>query len=223
MARKSWAENEAGALSDTSRYPKLDEVAPAPPVEQKPNGKRKYVVSPAVRQVRKEAQVASVASRMGELVKAGKDESLSPNLKSLAMNMMLMNLPQLDLTDGNDVWARTCQYFEMCSTMDEKPSVEGYALALGVERRTLNKWMNGGTPTLPEDVLKAVSKGYQLLGAQMSSFMLNGKINPIAGIFLMRNNLGYTNVDQVQEEEKPVEEKQVDADEMIRRFKDLPD
>ena len=224
MPKKKWAEKEAETLNDSSRYPKIEDVAPAPPEEPKPNGKKKYKMSPSARQVRREGAIAAVAKRMGEVVKEGKDDSLSPNLKALAMNMMLMNLPELDFRDGTAVWTRTCQYFEMCSTMDEKPSVEGYALSLGVERRTLARWVNGdNTGNLSEESLKAINKGYQLLGAQMSSFMLNGKINPIAGIFLMRNNLGYTNIDQLPEEKPEEEDKTVDADEMIRRFKDLPD
>lgn len=219
----SKAKKQAKELMDSSGYPKLEDVVEHE-FEELPEGrKRRYPVTPAVREQRKEARRSAVAKQMGQLVREGKDDSLSPNLKALAMNMLLLNLPQIDYKDGAAVWARTCQYFEMCSTMDEKPSVEGYALALGVDRRKLTKWLDGEAE-VPEDTIKAISKGYQLLGAQMSSFMLNGKINPIAGIFLMRNNLGYTNVDKVEEEKKPEEDTApVDADEMIRRFKDLPD
>ena len=40
-------------------------------------------------------------------------------------------------------------------------------------------------------------KAYQLLNAQMENYMQNGKINPVAGIFLMKNNMGYADKQEV--------------------------
>ena len=36
-----------------------------------------------------------------------------------------------------------------------------------------------------------------MLDAQMSDYMQNGKINPVSGIFLMKNNFGYADKTEV--------------------------
>ena len=37
-----------------------------------------------------------------------------------------------------------------------------------------------------------IKRARDLINAQMEDFMQNGKINPVAGIFLMKNNMNYT-------------------------------
>lgn len=63
------------------------------------------------------------------------------------------------------------------------------------------RWGSGGNgidsayiPTESRDTLK---KAYQFLNAQMENYMQNGKINPVAGIFLMKNNMGYADKQEV--------------------------
>ena len=51
--------------------------------------------------------------------------------------------------------------------------------------------------TLPAESRNLIKKAYQLLNAQMESYMQNGKINPVAGIFLMKNNMGYADKQEV--------------------------
>ena len=36
-----------------------------------------------------------------------------------------------------------------------------------------------------------------MLNAQMEDYMQNGKINPVSGIFLMKNNMGYQDKQEV--------------------------
>lgn len=79
-----------------------------------------------------------------------------------------------------------------------KPSVAGLALGFGIDRRTLWKWING----VQSDFVAAESrvtlkKAYQILTAQMENYMQNGKINPVAGIFLMKNNMDYQDKQEV--------------------------
>ena len=44
---------------------------------------------------------------------------------------------------------------------------------------------------VPAESRNLIKKAYQVLNAQMENYMQNGKINPVAGIFLMKNNMGY--------------------------------
>ena len=48
-----------------------------------------------------------------------------------------------------------------------------------------------GSAYVPAESRNLIKKAYQVLNAQMENYMQNGKINPVAGIFLMKNNMGY--------------------------------
>ena len=120
------------------------------------------------------------------------------NSKYLAVSMQLMNLPDIDLHDPDQVIDRLNEYFRIHAENDMKPTVAGMGLALnGMDRRRL--WEirtdNYGTqkslselPTLTKDSIK---KAYKLMENMWENYMQNGKINPVSGIFLGKNNFGY--------------------------------
>jgi hypothetical protein len=80
-----------------------------------------------------------------------------------------------------------------------KPTVSGMALALnGMSRQTL--WAiahdqpvggMGYTTSLPTDVADLIKKAYKSLEFLWENNFQNGKLNPVAGIFLGKNNFGY--------------------------------
>lgn len=120
------------------------------------------------------------------------------NSKYVAHSLMVMKLPKVDMTDPEAVMNRVYEYFSLCSQNDMKPSVAGMALAFDCDRRTLWKWINGiESAYIPQASRDSIKKGYQLLNAQMEDYMQNGKINPVSGIFLMKNNMGYQDKQEV--------------------------
>lgn len=120
------------------------------------------------------------------------------NSKYVAHSLMVMKLPKVDMTDPDAVMNRVYEYFSLCSQNDMKPSVAGMALAFDCDRRTLWKWINGiESAYIPQESRDSLKKGYQLLNAQMEDYMQNGKINPVSGIFLMKNNMGYQDKQEV--------------------------
>lgn len=134
------------------------------------------------------------------------------NTKYLEHSMRMWKWPSVDMKDNGAVEARVLQYFQLCADDDMKPSVEGLALAFGVNRRTMTRWMTGD---LRPKISPTIQKAYQLLNAQMADYMQNGKINPVSGIFLMKNNMGYQDKQEVVltpnnplGDETPVEELQ---------------
>lgn len=44
---------------------------------------------------------------------------------------------------------------------------------------------------LPEEVTVSIKKAYSLMENMWESYMNSGKINPVSGIFLGKNNFGY--------------------------------
>ena len=128
------------------------------------------------------------------------------NAKFTSMNLHFMNLPKIDLHDEKAVQDRLNEYFDFMIQNDMKPSVSGMAMALGLDRRRLweiktgntqGSGAMGGLSSLPQGVTDLVKKAYQLLECLWEDYMLNGKINPMAGVFLGVNNYGYQDVKKV--------------------------
>ena len=114
--------------------------------------------------------------------------------KYIGVSMKLFNLPTIDLREPEQVQARLNEYFTIQFDADVKPTVAGMAMALGIDRRRL--WeirtdvsdRNQGLPTLTRDYIK---KAYDFMENLWENYMQNGKINPVSGIFLGKNNFGY--------------------------------
>ena len=128
------------------------------------------------------------------------------NAKYTSMNLHFMNMPKIDLHDEVAVQNRLNEYFNLMVDSDMKPSVSGMAMALGIDRRRLweiktgntqGSGAMGGLSSLPQGVTDLVKKAYQLLECLWEDYMLNGKINPMAGVFLGVNNYGYQDVKKV--------------------------
>lgn len=100
----------------------------------------------------------------------------------------LWNLPPIDLQDDKQITERMQWFFEYCAKADMKPSMSGLAMALGVDSRSLRRWMSGEQPFLLSSVIK---KGVDFLEVLWEDYMLNGKVNPVTGIFIAKNQFGY--------------------------------
>lgn len=120
------------------------------------------------------------------------------NRKYLEHSMRMWEWPSVDMREPEQVRDRIGKYFQLCADDDMKPSVAGIALAFGVDRKTFWAWANGvDSAYLPTESRNFIKKAYQILNAQMENYMQSGKINPVAGIFLMKNNMGYQDKQEV--------------------------
>ena len=78
-----------------------------------------------------------------------------------------------------------------------KPTVAGMGMALGLDRRRLweiktgNFGNNSKYAELPTSVSDSIKKAYEYMEILWENYMQNGKINPVSGIFLGKNNFGY--------------------------------
>lgn len=146
-------------------------------------------------------------SEYGQAVKAvrGKDKQPrkrrtdktlpnNPELNSgmMAYHLELMKLGTLqDKNNPEEVATRTIDYFTICQKHGFRPAVASYALALGIDRATLFTWVNGTGGVKNPAVIDTIKRAYAVINASYEDMMNNGKINPVAGIFLMKNNMGY--------------------------------
>lgn len=117
------------------------------------------------------------------------------NTKYLKLNIELMNMPDIDIKDPDAVKQRITDYFVLYANYDMKPTVAGLGMALGLDRRRLWEIKTGNhtssTPKLPPQVEDSIKKAYKLMENLWESYMNSGKINPVSGIFLGKNNFGY--------------------------------
>lgn len=118
------------------------------------------------------------------------------NRKYILHSLRLYDLPKCNLKSVEEVTQRITDYFTICAEDDMKPSVAGLALAMGITKEYLWEIRVGRKGKNP-DVADTIKKAMQLLDLQMVDYMQNGKINPVSGIFLMKNNFGYADKQEV--------------------------
>ena len=99
------------------------------------------------------------------------------------------NLPSIDISDVEQVKERIEWYLDHCEADGMKPTVTGLCNALGVDKSTVYRWEHGQLrPGTHQDVIVKYKK---LLEELWEMEMVEGKINPIVGIFLGKNHFGY--------------------------------
>ena len=131
-------------------------------------------------------------------------ETLAPitepgdNTKYLKLGRELFNLPSIDLKDPAQVQDRLNEFFVIHENYDMKPTVAGMGMALGLDRRRLWEIKTGNVSSsnkrlleLPTLTVDSIKRAYEYMEILWENYMQNGKINPVSGIFLGKNNFGY--------------------------------
>ena len=148
------------------------------------------------------------------------------NTKYLSLNMALMNMPNIDLDDPVAVQQRLMDYFELYAEADMKPTVVGMAIALNGHNR---RWLYGVTHDAPtggggsfakidKDSANVIKKAYFLLENLGENYMQNGKVNPVAGIFLGKNNYGYQDKTEYVVTPNSQNEEEYDVNDIKKRY-----
>ena len=148
------------------------------------------------------------------------------NTKFLTVNMALFNMDKIDMTDVDAVQNRLNEYFALYGQNDMKPTVAGMAIALnGMNRRTLWAIANDGPlggrgnhSTLPPDVTLSIKRAYFLLENLWETYMNSGKVNPVSGIFLGKNNYGYQDKTEYVLTPNQQNDNEYDADSIRERY-----
>ena len=123
-------------------------------------------------------------------------ENVKPgdNAKYTAFSWALVNMDRVDLTNEQEVYERVNYFFQVCVDSDMKPAVAGLAAALGIDRRRLWEIANDNekSPKCTPATSDLIKKAYKSMELLWENYMLNGKINPVSGIFLGKNNFSYS-------------------------------
>lgn len=148
------------------------------------------------------------------------------NTKYLSLNVELMNMPNIDMENVSEVQKRLSDYFTLYGRYDTKPTVAGMAIALNGHSR---QWLwavvhnaplggMGNTCTLPPEVTDSIKKAYFLMENLWENYMQNGKVNPVAGIFLGKNNYGYQDKTEYVLTPNQQNDNDYSADEIRQRY-----
>ena len=148
------------------------------------------------------------------------------NTKILKVNMALMEMPEIDLNDADAVRDRLIEYFGLYAQADMKPTVVGMAIALNGHNR---QWLwavardgaingRGDTVRLRPEVSNVIKKAYFMMENQWETYMNSGKINPVSGIFLGKNNFGYQDKTEYVVTPNVQQDNDYDADSIRKRY-----
>lgn len=131
-----------------------------------------------------------------DLAKFGQ-EHIEPgdNSRYLRHALATLNMPPIDISDNKQVEERLQWYFLHCADNDMKPTVNGMCNALGIHRDTMATWRTGEYRSDTHQGI--IQRAYRLLEELWEDYMLNGKINPVSGIFLSKNFFGYSDKQEV--------------------------
>ena len=116
------------------------------------------------------------------------------NNKYTTFAIAIMQMPKIDVNDPVQLGERLVDYFQLCADHDMKPGVAALSLAIGLDRRRLweiNNDVAGRNVSMPQESKDIIKTAYNSLEVLWEGYMINGKINPVSGIFLGKNHFGY--------------------------------
>lgn len=145
------------------------------------------------------------------------------NSKYVLLGMKLFNLPPIDLHDPKQVNDRLNEFFQIHAESDMKPTVSGMGMALGLDRRRLWEIKTGNAKALnlPTTTSDSIKRAYEYMEILWENYMQNGKINPVSGIFLGKNNFGYQDKTEYVVTPNVNNDSDYSADDIRKRY--LPD
>jgi hypothetical protein len=146
------------------------------------------------------------------------------NTKYVMLGAKLFNLPPIDLHDPKQVNNRLNEFFTIHAEADMKPTVSGMGMALGLDRRRLWEIKTGNYHTskelseLPTPTTDSIKKAYEYMELLWENYMQNGKINPVSGIFLGKNNFGYQDKQEMVITPNNSNDSDYNAEEIKKRY-----
>lgn len=145
-----------------------------------------------------------------------------PDVKPAEMALLVADIESLRQQTipqtAEELEQRIKWFFGWCVEHRRRPTVELMALACGTSRQNLWKWQQSGGSRG-----EVISRAKQLLAALMETWMIEGKVNPIPAIFLLKNHFGYSDTYQFHAEPKERVYEGLSPEEIARRIEqDIP-
>lgn len=124
--------------------------------------------------------------------------SIVPETNQDAIGLMeeLFSWPMIDLSVAGQIRQRYAEYLDLCKRHNSKPLISGLALAMGTTRSEYMRHAAGKntalTARLTSESDQELKRCFDFLEVCWEQAMQNnGYRQPVAGIFLGKNNFGY--------------------------------
>ena len=148
------------------------------------------------------------------------DTNPGDNSRYIRHALATLDMPPIDISDPKQVSDRLDWYFMHCASEDMKPTVTGFCNSLGITKQSLFDWKHGNYRAETHQAI--IVRAYKILEELWENYMQNGKINPVAGIFLGKNNFGYADKQEyVLTPNTTINE--VDVSTVEAKYAELPD
>ena len=156
-----------------------------------------------------------------DLIREGDAENGTRTKKVINHNRETMHLGYnpVDMHDPVSIRKRLRQYLDLCLENEMKPSVPGLALAFGMSRMNMQRYLKGQI-RLPDECMQVFVQMDALLNANAEENLQENNINAIAGIFLLKNHHGYTDTTTVQVNPSVAFGEDIPIDDLKRRYLD---
>lgn len=109
--------------------------------------------------------------------------------------LQVTKLEKPNLNDRQAVDNVLSAYFGLCKTNEMKPAISGIGMVLGLSRKQVLDICNGQVKCGSTDIIITY---YRMLEMFDEVAMKDGKIPQITGMFMAKNNYGYTDGEKVQ-------------------------
>lgn len=123
------------------------------------------------------------------------EERRQANIRHIDHTTSLALMPPLEVWDAESIGRRTMEYLEKCKEDGVRVNLSSYALALGTTPDGLNELINDKRKT--DEVRAALLKGISMVESIMIEMMMEQRINPVTGIFLLKNHFGYKDQSEI--------------------------
>lgn len=115
---------------------------------------------------------------------------------SMDMWLEIYNSPAVDLSSAEAITQRMFDFVEMCKRYNVRPGVGAWCHYLGCTRDEILKWQKGRRTRfdslLTAESAAALQKSFGLFEISWeTTFLQNGFMSPVTGIFYAKNNFGY--------------------------------
>lgn len=118
-------------------------------------------------------------------------------------------------TDG-ETEERIERFFDFCEKSSLRPSVQSLCVALHISPTTLFRWKNGENCSKYKQEL--IQNALLIINSTLEQFLLNGKISPPSGIFMLKNWAGYSDTISLEDKSAQAPEEK----ENCKKAADLP-
>lgn len=138
-------------------------------------------------------------------------------ISDLAFAVEGLSLPEIDYSSIEQVMIRVSLYFQRCEEEFMEPGVAGLCVWLGITTERWKDWVDGLEFNTTHR--KYCEKIMTLLESRLEEQMLQGKINPVTAMFLLKSQHGYIDTPAPKKAQKRQVIKEMPVGEILRLLK----